>query len=460
MEQSGTAWIADDRRLQGEPFRAKRDSNPVQIEVGLQRLVTVYIVTGLLFLLLPGTFLGVWNLVSISGRHSLAGLSPSWLQAHGHAQIFGWIGTFIIGIGYYSLSKMGRLMPFAVSRGWASWALWTGGVALRWLANISEWNWRVLAPVSAALQLSGFLIFFVTVRGHRSRPAQPTATVNPAPRRGMEAWMKLVLGSTVAFLLALVMNLVVSIDLAMTSMHPAIPHWLDQRYLFLAAWGFPALAVWGFSARWLPVFLGLREPSGGGLMGALSACGCGIAAALLGQFRLATVLLLGACVLAVIALRVFQRSQKPPKTRGVTPAFPHFVRGAYAWLLVASSLGVYAAQSDSNGGIWGASRHALTVGFLATMVFSIGQRVLPAFCGMRLLFSTKLMFASLVVLNAGCLMRVGSEIPAYEANLRAAWSILPISAVTELTAVTLFAVNLGITLVLPPPYPAVSTQTS
>jgi hypothetical protein len=154
------------------------DTSPAATEVALQRLLTTYIFTGLLFLVLPGTFLGVWNLISISGRHSLAGLSPSWLQAHGHAQIFGWLGTFIIGIGYYSLVKMGRIMPFAVTRGWASWALWTSGVTLRWVANVSEWNWRVLLPVSAALQLTGFLIFFATVSGHRSRPAP-----------GAEAWL-------------------------------------------------------------------------------------------------------------------------------------------------------------------------------------------------------------------------------------------------------------------------------
>ena len=53
------------------------DKSPAATEIALQRLVMVYIVTGLLFLLLPGTFLGVWNLISISGRHSLAGLSPS-----------------------------------------------------------------------------------------------------------------------------------------------------------------------------------------------------------------------------------------------------------------------------------------------------------------------------------------------------------------------------------------------
>jgi uncharacterized protein involved in response to NO len=126
------------------------------------------------------------------------------------------------------------------------------------------------------------------------------------------------------------------------------------------------------------------------------------------------------------------------------------------WLLIAAVLGVYAAIADTNGGIWGASRHALTVGFLSTMVFAIGQRVLPAFCGMRLLYSKTLMWASLAVLNLGCLLRVASEIPAYEANLQVAWRILPVSAVTELTAVTLFALNLGITLLLPPPRTAMS----
>ena len=420
-----------------------------ETEIALQRMVTVYVVTGLLFLVLPGTFLGVWNLVSISGRQSLAGLSQAWLQAHGHAQIFGWIGTFIIGIGYYSLSKMGGLMPVAVSRGWTSWALWTGGVSLRWAANITEFHWRVLLPVSAALQLIAFVIFFATVSHHKSRAA-------PAKRAPIETWMKLVIAATVAFLLALILNQVETVVLASTSAHPEIPHWLDQRYLFLVAWGFPVLAVWGFNARWLPVFLGIRQPSSSGLMAALAASAGGLVAALSGHLQIATLLLLIASILATIALSVFERPRKPAKTLGVSPSFPAFVRGAYVWLLIAAALGVYAAQADAHGGIWGASRHALTVGFLSTMVFAIGQRVLPAFCGMRLLYSKGLMWASLAILNLGCLLRVASEVPAYEANLRAAWRILPVSAVTELTAVTLFALNLGITLILPPPNPAFS----
>jgi hypothetical protein len=57
---------------------------------------------------------------------------------------------------------------------------------------------------------------------------------------------------------------------------------------------------------------------------------------------------------------------------------------------------------------------------------------------------------SLALLNLGASF-AWTEIPAYEANLQAAWTILPISAVTELTAVALSALKIGITLLLPPP---------
>ena len=430
-----------------------RIADPVQTEIALQKMVAVYVVTGLVFLLLPGTFLGVWNLVFISSQHSLTHLSPAWLQAHGHAQIFGWLGTFIIGIGFYSLSKMGGLAPFAVSRGWTSWALWTAGVGFRWMANVTEREWRFLLPLSAALQLAAFAIFFITVSRHK--PSTPATG-----RKPIETWMKLVIASTVAFLLALVMNQVETIVLALTATHPEIPHWLDQRYLFLAGWGFPVLAVWGFNARWLPVFLGLREPHSRKLMLSMGMLLTGLAVAVIGSFTIATLLLFCASAIAADALNVFRRSGKPAKTLGVSPLLPLFMRASYVWLLLAAALGICAAYFDHRGGIWGASRHALTVGFLATMVFAIGQRVLPAFCGMRLLFSKRLMGISLIALNIGCALRVLSEIPAYEVNLQFAWALLPMSAVTELTAVTLFSLNLIITLLLPPPVAAIHKPAS
>ncbi len=74
-------------------------------EMGLQRAVTAWIVTGLFFMLLPGTFLGAWNLIEIADQHTAADFDAAWLQAHGHAQIFGWIGSFILGIGFYCFRR-------------------------------------------------------------------------------------------------------------------------------------------------------------------------------------------------------------------------------------------------------------------------------------------------------------------------------------------------------------------
>lgn len=416
-------------------------------ELALQRLLSVYIATGLFFLLLPGTFLGVWNLIAISEGHSAGEVSPAWLQAHGHAQIFGWIGSFIIGIGFYSLSKMGRVQQFAIARGWLCWGLWTGGVFLRWITNLYIRQWREMLPLSAFLELTAFLIFFLSVGRHKK------SHLDAAKRSGAgkrEIWMKLVLSSTAGFLVTLLANFGLAIQVGIGGDTPALPHVVDQRFLAVALWGFLALSIWGFSARWLPVFLGLPKPDDGMLLGALACVAAAVIATSLGAGQLAGALFLIGAVCTIIGLHIFERSGRPPKTQGIHPSFPFFVRAAYIWMLVAAVTSIWALASDQSGGIFGASRHGLTVGFISTMVFSIGQRVLPAFCGMRTLFSPGLMFASLLALNIGCVIRVASEIGAYNSNVAGAWKALPVSAILEMAAVTLFALNLILTILSPP----------
>lgn len=52
--------------------------------------------------------------------------------------------------------------------------------------------------------------------------------------------------------------------------------------------------------------------------------------------------------------------------------------------------------------------------FVAGIVFAIGQRILPALCGMRILWIERLMGWSLCLLFPGCLIRVSAEPLAYE----------------------------------------------
>ena len=218
-------------------------------EIKLSRLLMLYIGTGLGFMLLPGTFLGVWNLISISTHRSASSVSPAWIQAHGHAQIFGWIGTFILGIGFHSIPKLRRTGTFGLWAPWTCWALWTSGVSLRWLTTVYQWHWRALMPLSAAMELAAFLIFFRVVSGHRPQDAGKSK---------FEEWTFAVIAGAVGLFVSLLMNLGVALFLALRSSSPELPHRFDQSLLVFQTWGFLVPFVWGFSAKWLPVFLGLR----------------------------------------------------------------------------------------------------------------------------------------------------------------------------------------------------------
>ena len=202
-------------------MRLPEDSSRIAIERHSQWLVTAFIAVGMLFMLLPGTFLGVWNLIGISQQHAPGDLSPSWLQAHGQAQLFGWIGSFILGIGFYSLTKMKSTLTFPVRSGWTVLPLWTLGIALRWISGVTGFYWRILLPLSGLLELVAFAIFYHSVRRHRP----------PRDGRPRETWMILVAGGTAAFLSALLVNFVAMVNLALVGSTPALPHLLDQQLI-------------------------------------------------------------------------------------------------------------------------------------------------------------------------------------------------------------------------------------
>ena len=222
-------------------------------EVQLSRLLIFFISGGLLFMLLPGTFLGVWNLISISGRRAAESISPAWIQAHGHAQVLGWIGSFILGIGYYSIPKLrGGLKPFDLWSAWMAGGMWMTGVLLRWTANVYLWQWRALLPFSAALELAAFLLFFRAVSQHKPQDGR---------KQKLDTWVVVVIVGTMGLLATLLLNLGGCIWLAMRGGSPAFPQAFDQRFLVVAAWGFMVPFVWGFGAKWLPTFLGTPPPN-------------------------------------------------------------------------------------------------------------------------------------------------------------------------------------------------------
>src|ERR1039458_6401964 len=242
-------------------------ANPNRSIVARERqkslMLRAWILSGLFFMALPGTLLGFTNLMAISTHRGLSNVPAAWLQGHGHAQVFGWIGSFILGIGFYSQPSRGRSesgIPLA------TFVLWTLGVALRWFANIYGWHWRILFPVSAGFELLAVL-FFLTAAVHHKLP-EPTQGKEAKPR--IELWMVSVLLGTAGLLAAVVFNFVECLNLAIHGTLLSFPHALDQKYLGFPAGSFGvgfafALGKWrgrpGFAPQQLfPLFHFLAQP--------------------------------------------------------------------------------------------------------------------------------------------------------------------------------------------------------
>jgi uncharacterized protein involved in response to NO len=409
------------------------------------RMLAAFIASGLVFLALPGTLLGVWNLVSISEHHSPTAPATAWIQAHGQAQLFGWVGTFILGISLYVLPKFRGRSLRSFGRAWAVWILWTTGAAWHWLAVVYTWHWRAALVGSAALEFAAYAgaLWVIFAPGRAGRPGEKSVPED------LGSWLG-IFGFT-GFGIALAANFVISLRVALAGVSPAYPLVADRVFLLLCLWAFIAPVAWGYSTRFVTIFLSLEPPD----RRAAPWLGIGVlaivVAALARRFLVVDLAALAMTAVAIRALRVFRPSTRSPKSAGVYRHYTAFVRLSFVWLVVAALLGLAADLDPSLRGLGGASRHAMTVGFIALLIFSIGPRILPSFLNGRELASPRLMAASLWLLTLGCTLRVSTESVAYSAVGGTAWKLLPVSAFIELSAVLLFALNLALTLAGPVP---------
>jgi hypothetical protein len=398
----------------------------------LARLLAAFVISGLFYMTLPGTVLGVWNLVGISSQQELAAISTAWIQAHGHAQFFGWAGTFIFGISLYTLPKFRGALCRSIPLGWVIWVMWAGGVGLRWFAGIqnSIHHWEFCLSAALEFVAAALLVWEVTPAGPKHREGQ--------------AWEAPIFWGLGALCVLLGWQLLLTMGPLMS---PALPATSNRILISLAIWAFAFPVVVGYSVKFFPGLLGaaLANANGLRLAGFLLVIGC--AGFAVEEPMTAACGTMTASALAIWSLQLFRPQAGKPKTSGVYERYPDFARLAYIWLLLAAILGFGVARP----GVLGASRHAFTVGFLATLIFAIGPRILPSFLNSRELWSPRLMGASLVLISAGCALRVISEPLAYGAIVSIAWKTLPASAFAELVAVLLFGFNLAMSLATPIP---------
>ncbi len=433
--------------------RAEAVSLPVVDERPQQPFETyrLAIFTSLALALVGGLPLAV--LVALGGGRDI-GLGLRWaplVQAHGHLQLVGFVGVFIVGIAYHVLPRFKNTELRYPGLALASIGLLAGGVVLRTATQ----PWADSDPigalfvVSALIELAGALAFVVVV----------VSTLRSTPRKNYDRYL---LAAVAWFAAASVANLVVVgevISDGVTTAASSRGTPLLEMYVF----GFVILFILGVSVRVLPHFLSLRPPRVQFLAPALllfntallARVGSGWLAAYTGWsnpdwLHTAAVYGMGAAVLSfAFALNLHRAAVRADD--GVTVGgHERLIRVAYVWLVIAFAIEVWYASRGLAGDFrpdfleQGAARHALAVGFFMQMIFGVGARALPAFAG-RSLYSQRLLGITWVLINIAVIVRVGhAVIPSGSTTFR--FDHIAASGAIAFLAVSLFAYNITRTL--------------
>jgi hypothetical protein len=440
------AELTEAARAGGAP--AERPISPA--ELARENLYRRFLKAALLFTFSGGAALGAWALIVMGLQGHLGGLGRGVIQVHGHYQLFGWVGLFVVGVAYHILPRL-TAVPLPSYR-LASWSftLLTAGTVLRFAQALDPSSVRAALLLGGALlELLGCVIFAWTVG--RILGLQVT---RPAP---YQAYLAL---GTFWLLVSGALNMAHAAFLASSGLFE-VPAWLNLPHLTVFLIGFVTFWILGVSLRTLPVFMGLRSrPRAAAALPlplslAVLLLATGEALFLRGGSDAARIafglggLGVATCLAGfVLALGILSPSHDAPEP-GADRGYEKFLRLGYAWLLLSAvMLAVFSllaiAGRNMDHAYVGAYRHALTVGFITTIMVGMALRIVPVFRGVPL-FSPLLRDAAFWLLATGNVIRVlfqSLSVPLGPAALR----IAGFSGILELAALLLFGVNLWKTM--------------
>ncbi|HEX9134073.1 MAG TPA: hypothetical protein VF844_17410 [Ktedonobacteraceae bacterium] len=374
-------------------------------------------------------------------------IGPWWLataQAHGHVQLYGWAGLFIVGVALHFLPRL-RGTPLAVPRlvPWILAALVTG-LLLRALSQplflaTGAGSWSILLVASGVLECAA-LVAVVSLLGM-------TALRGPrmASRPAFLGVFPFLVGAFCALGITSCVNLV-SVVQASISMG-LVPPTTDNLNVTLGLFGFLVPMALAMSAQSLPMYAGLVAfprrilwPLAGVYYTGLVLISIGTLAgsqpsAWPGALNGLGMLLMGGVLLIFISvfMRMLRtRGRLPEKVARLAPSpeaavrnyqkhvsdernaygpFVALVASAYLWallggvLLVVDGLTMLFGQTPFFA--IDAIRHSLAVGFVTLLICGISPRMIPGFSGGKIA-SPGLVSATLWLGNTAALLRVGS----------------------------------------------------
>jgi hypothetical protein len=393
---------------------------------GADAIYRPFFKAGIAVVLTLGAVWGAYLLlrIGLTGRFAAAGLHE--VNAHGHAQIFGWVGLFVMGFAYQAFPRFKHTSLALPRLAWTSLGLMLVGLVGRSvgepLADSLPWV-GLVAVASAWIEVAAIGLFAWVI----------LATWRAAGK-GLAFYDYYILASLGWFAVQAIAEAVyLAATLAVASR--------EELLTLVAAWqgairdaqihGFALLMILGVSQRILHHFYGFPAASRRLSLAVLVCLNLAVMGEIAGLVLMrsassawaalwyAGVLLLSGAVVALLwNWRVFGRTAEADRSL-------KFLRAAYTWLLI--SLGMLllvpaylflllpqlapsseAAALGFSHAYYGAIRHAITVGFISLMIVGVAARVVPTLNGVDPRRLTRL-WGPFVLLNFGCALRVVAQ---------------------------------------------------
>jgi hypothetical protein len=386
--------------------------NPPAPSLAGRSLYRPFFIAGVAIVLTVGGGWGAWLLwqIGLNGHFTAASLHE--VNAHGHAQIFGWVGLFVMGFAYQMFPAIWQSRLVALPAVPFVFAAMLAGVAMRTIMMASP-----TAPGSVVAVIVGGGLETIAIATFVAQLGL-TWRKSLAPR---QPYLRFVAAALVFFVAQSVFGVWHTVN-TMTAGDRRTLVWYVATYQAvlrdLQVHGFALCMVLGVSMFILPRFYRLPPVSDRRarlawnliVSGVLGECALFLAYRFTGRHVFAAALLvpwtlLGIAVMAVVSVfRPWRPFPRPDRTS-------KFVRAAYLWLMVSLALLLLlpvhqlATRLPFSHAYYGSIRHAITVGFISQMIMGVAARVVP---DLRRLSADGLgsLAVPFVVLNLGCFLRV------------------------------------------------------
>jgi hypothetical protein len=406
-----------------------------------------FFTAGIVAILTVGATWGAYLLWRIGFAGDFTGISIHDVNAHGHAQIFGWVGLFIMGFAYQAFPRMWHSTLAAPRLAVAVFMLMLVGIVTRTAGMTLAGSTAAALPLAmfgGACEIAAVAAFI----------AQLLLTFHRAAVK-IEPYLGFIFLALAWFMLSTLASVWHTWNTMTAPDHEALLGFIatfQAPLRDLQIHGLALFMILGVSLRMLPGLFDAPRTGDARAWAGLAV----LTLAVIGEVhffiefrysddhRAAAMLIVPWLMLLVgVGLIALPWRLWRPLPDGDRSA--KFIRAAYGWLTVSLlmllALPVYQLISNIpfSHAYYGAIRHAVTVGFISLMIMGFAAKVVPTLNGADTRTLTPL-WGPFILVNLGCFLRVSLQtLTDWHSGF---FPVVGISGVLEVTGLAWWGLNL------------------